>query len=252
MALNKVVSAKGFPEFKKLTDADAVPGINMIIFGPPGVGKTTLAVGAQGTELGGNTVLVDVDHGRESVLDVQGVEFFVPESWAELRGVVDTAMALGADSPYKTWVFDSLTTIYHKLILPKVTGSQTSQVQLQHYGEAQRLLLKLIRDCVDLCEAGINTVFLGHVREEKTSGDILEIFLNLPEKVRDLAIAEVNHVGYYTRDRKEISKRLLHFEPPRRVNGPKIRQTRTGFNMSLEIENPSMGNIFNELRKKDK
>lgn len=247
---NQVVSpaAGAFSNFQNLTDSASATGINMLIFGGPGVGKTTLAVDAQKSEIGGQTVLVDADHGRESVLDVEGVQFFVPETWKEIRATLDTALTLKEDSPIKTWVWDSVSAIYYKLLVPSITKSQTAQLTQPQYFEAQRLLTKFVDDTVTLTEYGINTLFIGHTKEE-SDGDIVNIRFGLPQGIRNEILQSVNHVGYLARDKKDPSKRVLYFEPPRRVEGPKVRQTRTGFKMDLAQENPSMDTIFNQLRR---
>jgi hypothetical protein len=239
----RVVSSSGFPTFKKLTDDNAALGVNIVIFGPPGVGKTTLSVGAQDA---GQTVLVDADHGRRSVLDAVDVEFFVPENWHDLRKLVDSALAAGEDSPYKTWVFDSLSAIYYKLLIPHITKSETAQITQPQYGEAQRLLSKFVSDTVKLCEYGVNTIFVGHVKEE-TDGEIVNIRLGLPQGIRNDIIQQVTHVAYYTRDRRDPSKRVLYFEPPKRVDGPK-QQAHKGIRLDGEIVNPDMVRIFKEMR----
>lgn len=244
---NKVVTATGFPEFKKISESSGSVGTNMVIFGPPGVGKTTFACTAQDSEYGKDVLLFDVDSGRESVSDRSDVSFHVPESWADLRSMLDVALKLKGESPYKTLVFDSLSSIYYELLVPKLTGSQEKAPQLQQYGEAQRILMKFIRDAKSLCEHGINTVFLGHVKEESDDG-VVNIRLGLPPAVRDEVLLAVNHVGYLEY-RQKTDDRVLHLRPPRRVSGPKFRQPRSGEQMPLEVPNPKMSDILNHVRK---
>lgn len=239
----RVVAASGFPEFKRLTDEQGAMGVNMVVFGPPGVGKTTFALTAQGHS---ETLLFDVDKGRESVLDVDA-RYESISDWQTLRDRLDTALALKGDSPYKTLVFDSLSSMYHELILSRVAGGQEKQPQLQHYGEAQRILVKFVRDARSLSEFGINTVFTGHVLEERDD-DLVNIRLALPEKVRDQVLLTANHVGYLEYQAKTDS-RVLHFRPPRRVTGPKFRQTRSGEQMPLQLTNPTMSTIFDHVKK---
>jgi hypothetical protein len=256
MALpGKVVSTTGFPEFPKLTQDRGALGWNGIIFGPPGVGKTTLALSAQNSVFGKEVLLIDVDEGRESVLDLD-VAYTVPKTWLELRQLVDTAVKLKDGSPYKTYVFDSLTSIYHELLMPKVAGGADARIELQHYNEAQKMLTKLIRDMRSLIPYGINSIFLGHVLEEKENigskadpSYITNVRLNLPEKVRDQILSVVNHVAYYQRARGNGDDREVYFKPPTtRVAGPKIRQPKTAKQLDLTIKNPDMGSIFDHLR----
>lgn len=248
----RVVSRKELPTFKKLTDDDAVIGVNMVVFGQPGVGKTTFALEAQKSPYGAETVLIDTDKGRESVLDVDA-SFVVPQSWNELRGYLDAAMEAGPESPYKTWVFDSLSSIYDELLVPHVVGDETKKPNWDHYHEMQRLMIKLVRDAKSLCEHGVNSIFIGHVIEEATD-DTVFVRLGLPQKLRNKILLAVNHVGYLEREvnaKKGVDVRRLHLSPPNaRVEGPKFRQTKsTDSPVPLVIENPYLPNIFEIIRK---
>lgn len=262
----KVVTPAGFPAFASVKSEDADTGLNMVVFGPPGVGKTTFAASVKLARPDEGVLIFDIDMGRESVRDIdlhyaeppkllaaraageatEGIDKKL--SWQELRDYLDTALALKGTSPYKTLIFDSLSSIYYELLIPKVVGSETKKVEWPHYAEAQRLLTKFVRDAKSLCEYGINTIFLGHVKNE-TDGDIIQSFLSLPQGVRNEILLIVNHVGYLDRKRNS-EERELHFTPPKRTNGPKLRQTQSGAQAPLVYDSPTMGKLLDSLKKK--
>lgn len=267
MALSdkRVVSPAAFPSFASVKDEAAETGINMVVFGPPGVGKTTFAASVKAARPDEGVLIFDIDVGRESVRDVD-IHYAEPPkllaargsgentgdldrklSWGELRDYLDTALALKGSSPYKTLIFDSLSSIYYELLIPKVVGSETKKVEWPHYAEAQRLMTKFVRDAKSLCEYGINTIFTGHVKEEKDD-EITNIRLSLPQGVRNEVLLAVNHVGYLTRA-KNGETRELHLAPPRRVDGPKFRQTQSGVQVPLLISDPTMGKLLDHLKK---
>lgn len=250
----RVISTAGFPQFKKLTEDEGALGVNMVVFGPPGVGKTTFALTAQDHPAAREVLLIDADKGRESVLD-RDVAYTVPESWDEARGLLDTALSLKGESPYKTLVFDSISSLYAELLFRKITKSDDGKLSLPQYDEAGRVFMKFMRDAKSLCEYGINTIFIGHVEEERENigsaaepSYVTNVKLSLTNKLRDKVLLSVNHVGYLEYQAKG-DKRVLHFRPPRRVSGPKFRQTLSGEQMPLQLENPSMADIFNHVRK---
>jgi hypothetical protein len=262
-AAKTVVTPATFPTFATAKDLAQQVGFNGVIFGPPGIGKTTFIAGFARL---GPMLLFDIDAGRESVLDVD--DLYIADrpsvaearakgedvsgldkkfTWEELRAYLDTALALKGESPYKTYGFDSLSSIYYELLLPKVVGSETKKVEWPHYNEAQRILTKFIRDAKSLCEYGINTVFTGHVKEEN-DGEITNVRLALPQGVRNEILLAVNHVGYLQRA-KNSETRELHFTPPRRVDGPKLRQTRSGKQAPLVLSDPSANGLLENLRR---
>lgn len=259
----KVIAPASFPAFPKIQDIADEVGFNGVIFGPPGVGKTTFI---SGFAKFGPMLLFDIDAGRESVLDVDNL--FVAErpsvaearangedvslmdkqfTWAELRAYLDTALALKGDSPYRTYAFDSLSSIYYELLFPVVEKKMgPGKDGRQYYFEAQKMLTKFVRDAKSLVEYGINTVFTGHVKEEN-DGEVTNIRLALPQGVRNEILLGVNHVGYLARA-KNSENRELHFAPPRRVDGPKLRQTRSGKQAPLVLPNPEVGTLINNLK----
>lgn len=261
----KVVTPAAFPQFASVKDENADTGINMVVFGPPGVGKTTFAASVKLARPDEGVLIFDIDVGRESVRDLdlhyaeppkllaaraageatEGIDRKL--SWQELRDYLDTALALKGTSPYKTLIFDSLSSIYYELLIPKVVGSEVKKVEWPHYAEAQRLLTKFVRDAKSLCEYGINTIFTGHVKEEN-DGEITNVRLGLPQGVRNEILLAVNHVGYLTRARNSET-RELHLTPPKRVDGPKFRQTQSGKQAPLLISEPTMGKLLDNLKK---
>lgn len=255
-----MVVSNRLPTFKKASDFRGKTGFDLVLFGPPGVGKTTFVATAQDSEYGSDLLWFDIDGSAATLEDRDDIAIWPDRdetptpTYQQLRAVVDQLIAAGADSPYKTLCFDSLSSIYYDLIVPKVVGSRETQPKIQHWGEANRTLLKLIADLRTLNSHGVNTIFIGHVKEEKEIIDAdqgtyaIHVRLAGSPQGRDEILRMVNNVGYYDWDRR-IQNRVLKFRRERKVDAPKFRQPRSGEQMPLELINPTMHDVLKYVRK---
>lgn len=254
----------GLPQFKKAGDFAGHTGMDAVIFGPPGIGKTTLVATAQDSELGKDLLWFDIDGSVVTLEDRDDIAIWpdreeLPEpQWKDLRKVVDDVIkAVKADPknfPYKTLAFDSITAIYYDLALPKVTGSKEAQPRIQDWGEANRLLLKLMSDLMTLNAYGINTIFIGHVQEEKEIIDedkgtyVIHVKLAGSPQGRNEILRTVGTVGYYDWDRR-FQNRELRFKPERKIDAPKFRQPKTGPQVPDKLVNPTMDELLKYARR---
>lgn len=267
MAKKRVLTA--FPSFPSTKDDSSATGFNGVFFGPPGAGKTSLLASMKDYRPDEKILLFDFDIGRESVLDID-MDYALPPAymaaveagestrdisrkltWPEFRNYLDIALAMKDEGPYKTYGFDSLSSLYHETLFPFVEKKMgAGKDGRQYYYEAQKLLITAVRDTKTLSEYGINTIWTGHITED-TDGDITTVRLGLPKGIRNEILLAVNHVGYLDR-KKNTEVRELHMAPPRKVQGPKLRQVKSGKQAPLIYEDPTMGKLLEALKKEGK
>lgn len=250
----------GLPTFKKAGDFAGVTGMDAVIFGPPGVGKTTFLATAQDSEFGKDLLWFDFDSSVVTLEDRNDIAIWPDReenpnpTWQDVRKITDQLIAAGSDSPYKTYGFDSITSLFYDYILPKVVGNRETQPHQGQWGEANRILIKWMMDLMTLNAKGINTIFLGHVTEEKevldeqTGSYVIHCRLAGTPKGRDEILRTVGTVGYYDWDRR-FQNRELRFKPDKKVDAPKFRQPQSGPQVPDKLVNPTMGDLFKYARR---
>lgn len=243
MALVQKTSNLSFPSAKSLK---GTRGLHMIVYAMPGVGKTTLAATAQEHPEGADVLIIDPEQTTGLVLgDRDDIAVFVPDNYAHMLSELDKLVkGYGKTHPYKTIVFDTITAVYYKMIIPAIVGGVENQVSQPQYGQANRKLIKLIDDMRHFTETGAHIIFNGHTKEER-DGDVINIRLGLTPQMQENVHQSFDHILYYELKR---GVRTLYMESQSRFEA-KFRQPRSGVQMPSKLTEPSFGAIFDHWKK---
>lgn len=204
--------------FKKPNELEVNSTIKMLVYGQPGIGKSSLALSAP------DPVLFDFDGGVHRVNGAFQCPTLQVKSWDEVL------MALDEDlSEFKTIVIDTVGKMldYMSAYIIKNDSKMAMRdgsLSLKGYGARKTMFINFITRCSML---GKNLVFVAHEREEKDN----EMKIVRPEiggsSAGDL-IKELDLVGYmqavgnertifWTPQEKFYAKNTCNLEPANKV-----------------------------------
>ena len=188
---------------KKPSELNVKATISVLIYGQPGIGKTTLGVSAP------EAVLFDYDGGVQRINGAHQVPTLQPTSWE------DTSLALKEiqeEMPeVKTIVIDTVgkmldyMTAYIIKNDPKM-AMRDGSLSLKGYGVRKTMFVNFIKQ---LAVMGKNVIFVAHEREERRGEETFKRPEIGGSSANDL-IKELDLVGYMYAIGKE---RVITFDP---------------------------------------
>lgn len=172
-------------------------GLNILIYGDPGIGKTTLANTAP------DPIVLDFDNGYHRA---SHSKHYVPyNSWANvIQDKQDILTALKND--YKTLVVDTVGTGIELMQTHLLeTSPALSKATMKMWGETKKTAADFFGP---LKFAGKNVVYIAHAKV-KEDGDVRRVVPNIPGSTYDTIMQSCDLVGYYTTTN---NKHILTFD----------------------------------------
>ena len=175
------------------------PKINLLVYGMPGVGKTSFAARTE------DVLIADVEHGAK-LLGLHGIKADVAtiSKWEDMQELYAALQG----GKYKTVVIDPIGELLDKLLTSlKVThGTKGGEaLSLQGWGLAKERFRSMIRAFRDL---DVNVVLVAHSSEKKEE-DMLHVRPKLQANLDEDVCAMMDIVGYLkivTQDKQKIRR----------------------------------------------
>lgn len=234
--------------FLKASDMSQANGLVMLIYGLPGVGKTTLAASAQDSEFGRDVAIIDCDGSVKALEDRDDILVHRLGKYRELTDAAD-GIRSGA-YPFKTVVIDNLSEAQARDMeeITKAEG-RLGKPERQDWGLSGNHLSQMMRAYRDLAYGprAINVIFTCHLKEERDAqGNILAQRPSLTPSIVNIAAGAVDVIGLLE-FKPKTGQRVLKLGGSALFVG-KVRQGRTTSVLPNQIENPSMVDILRLVR----
>ncbi len=195
----------------KAKDAPQRP-LNMMVYGPPGCGKTTFAATAPGV------VIIDYEFKAEKSLrqSFPDTPIIFPTRSDSIRDIVDYCLA----EKYQTICIDTVDRLFDVLLQQLLVRIRARRPQIQHWGE---IMDEIKREIVRLQAANCNLILLSHEAESKvtdpiTDKTIVNIRPNIPTNLRSQVPAIVDIVGYMGKAKVERGMNQIWIRGPEKCN----------------------------------
>ena len=174
-------------KIRKPHELSVQPNIKALIYGQPGIGKTTLALSAP------SPILLDFDNGVHRVQSTHQKDTLQIESWQD---VLDE-MNEGTFNNFKTIIIDTAGKMLDYLGAwliaknPKL-GKSNGALNLQGYGERKGEFARFVKT---LSTMGKHIIFIAHEKEEK-DGDTTKVRPEVGGSSGNDLYKELDLIGY--------------------------------------------------------
>lgn len=221
-------------------------GLNILVYGDSGVGKTVFAGSASAVELLSPVLHIDVEGGTLSLVrtfpNVRRVRL---TSWNQLQQIYDDIYM--GKTPYKTIIIDSLTELQRfsmdqimaDVIASDKRGEQDPDVPAQRdWGKNQNQIRYFVRAFRDLPQNVIFTALASEVQDKRTG--MWKTKPSLPGKLANEIAAFLDEVFYYyIKQVNGVDQRLLLTKQ----TASQVAKDRSGI-LEAVVEEPTMAAIY--------
>jgi len=214
-------------KIKKPAELTITPMLKVLLYGQPGIGKTTLALSFP------DPLLIDCDRGTHRVKPEHMKDTVEVNSWSDVDEVLNEDLR-----PYKTIVFDTggklIDYMTDHLIKVNPKFAQTDGTfSLKGYG-ARKVMFQTLLSRLHIM--GKHVVFVAHEKEEK-DGDNRFIRPEIGGSSGNDLIKELDMVAYMD---AVGNKRTLHLAPQERY----YAKNSLGLDEALHVPDVEKGNTF--------
>lgn len=191
---------------KKPQDLESPKTVKMLVYGQPGLGKSTLALSAPAP------LLLDFDGGVHRVNPNHQADTVQVRSWDDVVAVLDEDL-----SAYKTLVIDTAGKALDFMTAAIIAkdpkkGSRDGQLALQGFGVRKAMFQRFVAQASLM---GKHLVFVAHDKEEK-DGDTKIVRPEIGGSSSGDLIKELDLVGYMEAQGK---RRTISFDPCEKFYG---------------------------------